>query len=286
MWMIDVFSATCVVPEDGLDPGAVPLSCQDDHRTHPLIIALYEELKGRTLSRVSGPALNCGPIREIANTHGPIHIRSRPLAVRPSVMAPPSPSGAGCGSENLPGIGIPVRSSTGTDLFIRHGQRDWRVPLVNVSYMPRACNTFPIAGEGHVELGLGDGVDMSTFKGILELDDPGDCEFSSSIISIFLAQARDTFESMNVALEAKELENLSQLAHFLRGSSATLGLVKIYDGCERIQLCVRAEKERSAELHSKICLNNIIQAVEMVKEQYQMVETVLRTYYESRSERR
>jgi len=35
--------------------------------------------------------------------------------------------------------------------------------------------------------------------------------------------------------EEKDLHKLSQLGHFLKGSSATLGLKKVRDSCEKIQ---------------------------------------------------
>lgn len=35
--------------------------------------------------------------------------------------------------------------------------------------------------------------------------------------------------------KAKDLEKLSSLGHFLKGSSATLGFVGVRDACERIQ---------------------------------------------------
>ena len=47
---------------------------------------------------------------------------------------------------------------------------------------------------------LGDAVDMNTFNQILEMDEPGDHEFSSSIVFGFFEQAQETFESMNTAL--------------------------------------------------------------------------------------
>ncbi|CRK22987.1 hypothetical protein BN1708_017998, partial [Verticillium longisporum] len=65
-----------------------------------------------------------------------------------------------------------------------------------------------------------------TFNQILEMDEPGECEFSQSIVEGFFEQAEETITSMKEELENKELEKLSSLGHFLKGSSATLGLVK------------------------------------------------------------
>lgn len=47
---------------------------------------------------------------------------------------------------------------------------------------------------------LGDGVDMVTFSQILEMDDPDDHEFSSSIVFGFFEQAEETFTQIHEAL--------------------------------------------------------------------------------------
>jgi osomolarity two-component system phosphorelay intermediate protein YPD1 len=50
------------------------------------------------------------------------------------------------------------------------------------------------------ELNLGPGVDIPTFKQILEMDEPDDNEFSQSIVYGFFEQAEETFVSMDDAL--------------------------------------------------------------------------------------
>ncbi|PNY25189.1 histidine phosphotransferase HPT1p [Tolypocladium capitatum] len=136
------------------------------------------------------------------------------------------------------------------------------------------------ANEG-VETGLGDAVDMDTFNQILEMDDPGDHEFSSSLVFGFFEQVEETFESMDTALAKKDLDQLSQLGHFLKGSSATLGLVKVRDGCEKIQRYGKNENvDGSAEPDSELCLKRIREALITVKTDYQDVERTLKRYYE------
>lgn len=51
-----------------------------------------------------------------------------------------------------------------------------------------------------MDLNLGDAVDVPTFSQILEMDEPGDREFSSSIVFSFFDQAEETFVSMDKAL--------------------------------------------------------------------------------------
>lgn len=128
---------------------------------------------------------------------------------------------------------------------------------------------------------FGDAIDMNTFDQILEMDDPGSNEFSSSIVFSFFTQAQDTFDEMDIALKAKDLKKLSNLGHFLKGSSATLGLVKVRDGCEKIQRYGKNENEDgSAEPDSELCLKRITEALKTVKTDFEDVEKRLKRYYE------
>ncbi|KAL7921543.1 histidine phosphotransferase HPT1 [Trichoderma austrokoningii] len=127
---------------------------------------------------------------------------------------------------------------------------------------------------------FGENIDLTTFKQILEMDEPGDNEFSSSIVFGFFDQAEETFASMDTALDAEDLEKLSELGHFLKGSSATLGLVKVRDGCEKIQRYGKQENlDGSPEDDVKVCLEQIKKALTAVKSDYEEVETGLRNFY-------
>lgn len=139
---------------------------------------------------------------------------------------------------------------------------------------------MPPAEEKFDESTLGDGVDLNTFNQILEMDEPGDNEFSSSIVFGFFEQAEETFSSMDSALKDKDLKTLSQLGHFLKGSSATLGLVRVRDGCERIQRYGKKENvDGTPEPDSDLCLKRIDEALKTVKNDYAEVEKALRRYY-------
>ncbi|VUC38163.1 unnamed protein product [Clonostachys rosea] len=124
-------------------------------------------------------------------------------------------------------------------------------------------------------------VDLNTFNQILEMDEPDDHEFSTSIVFGFFEQAQETFDSMDAALKEKDLETLSSLGHFLKGSSATIGLTKVRDGCEHIQRYGKLENiDGSPEPDEDLCLERLTEAISTVKKDYEEVETVLRKYYE------
>ena len=75
----------------------------------------------------------------------------------------------------------------------------------------------------------------------MDEDDP---EFSKGLIIQYIDQAETTFGEMDAQLNgAKDLAELEKLGHFLKGSSAALGLQRIAWSCERIQnLGRKAEK--------------------------------------------
>ncbi|ORX36071.1 signal transduction histidine kinase, partial [Kockovaella imperatae] len=79
-------------------------------------------------------------------------------------------------------------------------------------------------------------IDEETFSQIREMDDPDDPElFSAGIVFGFFDQAEQTFGEMRRAISEKNLEQLSSLGHFLKGSSAALGVFKVQAICETIQ---------------------------------------------------
>ena len=83
--------------------------------------------------------------------------------------------------------------------------------------------------------------------------------------------------------EAKDLATLSSLGHFLKGSSATLGLTKVKDSCEKIQHFGQKKDEAGTtdEPDEEKCLSRIEETLEAVKEEYAEVEKVLKKFYAS-----
>ena len=79
----------------------------------------------------------------------------------------------------------------------------------------------------------------------------------------------------------EDLKELSQLGHFLKGSSATLGLTKVKEACEKIQHYGARKDETGtvSEPDEKVSLGNIRKTLKDVKEDYTDVETMLRRFY-------
>ncbi|MCJ1311644.1 hypothetical protein MMC25_005317 [Agyrium rufum] len=129
----------------------------------------------------------------------------------------------------------------------------------------------------------GDVIDAATFEQILEMDDEDDDDrdFSRSIVYGFFEQAEATFTKMDSALEEKDLPTLSSLGHFLKGSSATLGLTQMKDSCEKIQnYGVQKDDDGDTTISNKeTCLTKIRACIKLVRVEYAEAERRLRAFY-------
>jgi osomolarity two-component system phosphorelay intermediate protein YPD1 len=133
-----------------------------------------------------------------------------------------------------------------------------------------------------VELDKYGQIDTSTFQQILEMDDDEDeREFSKSIVYDFFDQANTTFQKMEDNLDKKDLATLSSLGHFLKGSSATLGLTKVKDSCEKIQHFGARKDESGAndEPDDEVSLQKLETTIAQAKQEFSDVEQVLRKFY-------
>jgi len=100
-----------------------------------------------------------------------------------------------------------------------------------VSYSARPKNVRKVT-----EVDMLDGVvDMEAFNQIVALDD-GDItkEFSKTLVTAWCEQAEDALEDMQRCLDAKNLTDAAHKAHYLKGSSASLGLIQVSKTCQAI----------------------------------------------------
>lgn len=134
---------------------------------------------------------------------------------------------------------------------------------------------------------LSDYVDWSIFSQILEMDeDQEEREFTSSLVQNFFEQAEHTFHLMQSALEGKRLSELSSLGHFLKGSSAALGLTKVANCCEKIQN-YGAKKDEGGSLtvdDEDLCLQRIQEAFMTVKQEYAITQRWFDDFFNNKVE--
>ncbi|KAI7857869.1 signal transduction histidine kinase [Circinella umbellata] len=124
-------------------------------------------------------------------------------------------------------------------------------------------------------------IDYNTFDQLLDMDDDEDHEFSYSIVLNYFEQAEQTFTDMDDALEKKDLSELSRLGHFLKGSSAAIGLKKVKETCEKIQNIGNKQDEvGSASLEEEVALEKITKLLPQVKAEYKEAEEYLKSFYD------
>lgn len=131
------------------------------------------------------------------------------------------------------------------------------------------------------DLDVTDIIDLSTFEQIREMDDDDSDDFSRAIVMGFLEQADETFTKMDLSLQEKDLVQLSSLGHFLKGSSATLGLLKVKDLCEAIQhYGGRKDETGTRDMpDDEICLQAIETALTQMRDEYSKVRTYFFSMY-------
>ncbi|CAB4391706.1 uncharacterized protein OCT59_013125 [Rhizophagus irregularis] len=151
--------------------------------------------------------------------------------------------------------------------------------------MPSTPSPTPHSDEERVPSPNSDLIDHETFDQLLEMDDDDDHDFSKSIVWNYFEQAETTFGSMDKALEVRDLDELSKLGHFLKGSSAAIGLTKVKASCEKMQHFGNMKDETGTNTISEDdAITKISTLLEKVKDEYKEAETYLKNFYKERDD--
>lgn len=79
----------------------------------------------------------------------------------------------------------------------------------------------------------------------------------------------------------KDCKQLSELGHFLKGSSATLGVTGVRDTCESIQHYGGLRDSRTGKvIAAEAALSKIAAALEEARRQYKAAEEWLKVWYQ------
>ncbi|KAI0917473.1 hypothetical protein AcW1_007335 [Taiwanofungus camphoratus] len=123
-------------------------------------------------------------------------------------------------------------------------------------------------------------IDMETFHQILDLDEDDTHDFSRGMAWAYFSQASSTFTEMDEAFSNKDLGKLSSLGHFLKGSSAALGVARVQASCEKIQHYGQLrDEEAGADLTDSAALLKIEPLLARVKREYATAESWLKQWY-------
>jgi osomolarity two-component system phosphorelay intermediate protein YPD1 len=80
--------------------------------------------------------------------------------------------------------------------------------------------------------------------------------------------------------EGDYLKTLSELGHFLKGSSATLGLTKVKDSCEKIQHYGSLKDDAGTkDISEKDACEKLKKVIAQAKQEFDEVKEVLEDFY-------
>ncbi|KIM81400.1 hypothetical protein PILCRDRAFT_821486 [Piloderma croceum F 1598] len=127
---------------------------------------------------------------------------------------------------------------------------------------------------------------METFQQILELDDDEVHEYSRELAGAYFAQARTIFADMRKAFANKDLKELSSLGHFLKGSSAALGVAKVSSSCQKIEHYGKLWDEKAnKDLTKEDALTRIGALLGTVGQECTIAEDWLKEWYQKERRR-
>ncbi|ONH68000.1 Phosphorelay intermediate protein YPD1 [Cyberlindnera fabianii] len=126
---------------------------------------------------------------------------------------------------------------------------------------------------------LSDLINWSIFNELLTMDED-EPDFSKSLILTFIEQATQTFQDIDSNLKADNvnLDIISQHGHFLKGSAASLGLIKVQEQCERIQN-YGLQKDFDNGVQGRSWEDALREALEKARDEFNAARKVLSAFY-------
>ncbi|KAF5360617.1 hypothetical protein D9756_004824 [Leucocoprinus leucothites] len=131
-----------------------------------------------------------------------------------------------------------------------------------------------------------DPIDLEVFGQLLELDEDETFEFSRTMVEDFYSQAEGTFEAMDRLFKSKNLSDLSEKGHFLKGSSAAIGITKVQRSCEEIQNYGKLQDRDEKRISEKEALERLSEVLARVRDEYEEAKTWLNQWFDDPSFRR
>lgn len=121
---------------------------------------------------------------------------------------------------------------------------------------------------------------MDIFEQILELDDDDDArEFSRGVVQGYFDQFQTTYEDIGSSLKNGDYTKLSSLGHFLKGSSAALGVRKVQETCEGIQYAGALRGDQDTPLTKEQALKRIQELYDRVEGEFNEAKDWFENYF-------
>lgn len=108
------------------------------------------------------------------------------------------------------------------------------IPLID----PMPVLTTP---EPEITTPSNDAVDQSILTMLSEIQEPGEPDLVSELIGLFLEDAARNLTAIGSAVENRNAAGIRLAAHSLKGSSGSLGAVRVADRCRELESIVPSE---------------------------------------------
>ena len=113
-------------------------------------------------------------------------------------------------------------------------------------------------------------LNMTSLNRLREMTAGSDPNFFSQVIKMFLDQGHEIISTMEEKCRRKEWQEMSSLAHKLKGSSLNLGASLLAETCRQIELSGKSENPSACEKLTPVVRSHWDQTV-------QALEAVLKT---------
>jgi len=125
-----------------------------------------------------------------------------------------------------------------------------------------------------------DFLDATTFEQLLEMDDDDEREFSKGIVWNYFDQVKGSFAPIEEGIRKRDFHALSSLGHYLKGSSAAVGLVKLKASCEKIQnYGNKLDETGNTSIAEDDALAKIAEVLVVTKKDFRDAEIWLKRFY-------
>jgi PAS domain S-box-containing protein len=79
-------------------------------------------------------------------------------------------------------------------------------------------------------------IDFSVLASLKDLQQPDEPDFVTELIDLFLADTASQLENLRLALSTNEVAEVRRVAHFMKGSSANIGAVRMAALCQELEI--------------------------------------------------
>jgi len=125
-------------------------------------------------------------------------------------------------------------------------------------------------------------IEVTTLRQLLELDEDEDRGFSKEMAREYFEQAEGKFNEMDKDFSSRNLLKLSSSGHFLKGSSAALGLSRVQSTCEMIQHCgAQRDEKLDRDLSEEDAVEIMGRLLKKVRLQYREAKRWLDDFFEN-----